>query len=53
MPGDHDSLDVSLHDCQLLEEVTLLTDVMIAASDAEEPLTIQQIDDLLQVQSRR
>jgi hypothetical protein len=45
-PGD-DVLDVSLEDTELLSEVALLTDVIIAAGQSEVPLDQQQIDGIL------
>jgi hypothetical protein len=45
-PGD-DVLDVSLEDTELLSEVALLTDVIIAAGQSEVPLDQKQIDGIL------
>ena len=45
-PGD-DVLDVSLEDTELLGEVALLTDVIIAAGQSEVPLDQKQIDGIL------
>ena len=42
-----DPLDVSLEDTQLLAEVGLLTDLIIAAQGAEGPLAVDEIDRLL------
>ena len=43
----YDVLDVSLDDADLLEEVGLSADLMIAAAHSDEPLTQDQIDQLL------
>lgn len=43
----HDQLNVPLEDAELLDEVRLLTDLIIAASDATGPLERQAIDRLL------
>ena len=45
----HDQFDVSLEDDDLMGEVELTTSLMIAASEAEEPLSPAQIDQLLGV----
>ncbi|NYG54654.1 hypothetical protein [Nocardioides perillae] len=45
----HDQFDVSLEDRDLLVEVELTTNLIIAASEAEEHLTPQQIDEILGV----
>ena len=42
-----DPLDVSLEDTDLLAEVGMLTDLIVAAQDAEGPLEVEQIDRLL------
>ena len=42
-----DHLDVPLEDAVLLEEVELISALMIAASEYDEPLDQRQIDDLL------
>jgi hypothetical protein len=42
-----DPLDVPLHDDALLAEVRLTTELIIAASEATEPLTQDEIDRLL------
>jgi hypothetical protein len=47
MGGDH--LDVPLEDATLLEEVELISALMIAASEAEEQLDRSEIDRLLGV----
>jgi hypothetical protein len=43
--GDH--LDVPLVDATLMEEVELISTLMIAAGESEEPLDQRQIDQLL------
>ena len=45
----HDQFDVTLEDSDLLHEVELTTNLIIAASEADGPLTIEQIDALLGV----
>ena len=45
--GDH--LDVPLEDAALLEEVELISTLMIAASEHDEHLDPEQIDQLLGV----
>ncbi len=45
-----DHLDVPLEDATLLEEVELISTLMIAASEAEAPLEQKQIDRLLGVE---
>jgi hypothetical protein len=42
-----DSLDVSLADPELLAKVELTTELIIAASEADEPLCQEKIDRLL------
>jgi hypothetical protein len=44
--GD-DPLDVSLEDTELLAEVGLLTDLIVAAQEADEPLSVEEVDRLL------
>ncbi len=48
MPSDQ--FDVSLEDAELLREVELTTNLMIAASESDGPLTQEQIDAILGVQ---
>jgi hypothetical protein len=43
----HDHLNVTLEDAELRDEVQLLTDLIIAASDAVGPLGDHAIDRLL------
>ena len=45
----NDQLDVHLEDTELLAEVELTTNLIIAASDSADPLTEDEIDDLLGV----
>ncbi len=45
----HDQFDVTLEDDDLLGEVELTTTLIIAASEAEEHLTTEEIDRLLGV----
>ena len=44
---DEDALDVSLEDTALLAEVGLLTDLIIAAQEADKHLSAEEIDRLL------
>jgi hypothetical protein len=49
--GDmHDQFDVSLEDAELLREVELTTNLIIAASESEEPLSSDEIDEILGVE---
>ena len=43
----YDQFDVSLEDVDLLGEVELTTNLIIAASESDEPLTAEQIDRIL------
>ena len=43
----YDQFDVSLEDVDLLGEVELTTNLIIAASESDEPLTPEQIDKIL------
>ncbi len=45
----HDQFDVTLEDSDLLGEVELTTNLIIAASESEEPLTADEIDKILGV----
>ena len=47
----HDQFDVSLEDADLLGEVELTTNLIIAASEVDEHLTDAQIDEILGVSS--
>ncbi|MDN5892997.1 MAG: hypothetical protein L0H93_03135 [Nocardioides sp.] len=49
----HDQFDVTLEDNELLAEVELTTSLIIAASEAEGPLSQGEIDALLGVAPRR
>ena len=46
----HDQFDVSLEDRDLLGEVELTTNLIIAASEADEHLSSDEIDQILGVQ---
>jgi hypothetical protein len=43
----HDQFDISLEDSDLLTEVELTTNLIIAASESDRPLTIAEIDKIL------
>jgi hypothetical protein len=43
----HDQFDVTLEDADLLREVELTTNLIIAASEADEHLTSAEIDRIL------
>jgi hypothetical protein len=45
----HDQFDVTLEDADLLGEVELTTNLIIAASEADEHLSDEQIDQILGV----
>jgi hypothetical protein len=45
----HDQFDVTLEDADLLREVELTTNLIIAASEAEEHLSTAEIDRILGV----
>ena len=45
----HDQFDVTLEDADLLGEVELTTNLIIAASETDEHLTLDQIDAILGV----
>ncbi len=45
----YDQFDVTLEDSDLLREVELTTNLIIAASEAEEPLSLAEIDRILGV----
>ena len=47
-----DSLDVELHDRELLAEIDLVTELMIAATESDLPLCHHTIDDVLDVPGR-
>ena len=46
----HDQFDVTLEDSDLLGEVELTTNLIIAASETDEHLTIDEIDQILGVE---
>ena len=50
--GVHDQFDVTLEDADLLREVELTTNLIIAASEADEHLTTAEIDRILGVRPR-
>ncbi len=43
----HSSLDVDLQDDDLVAEIALLADLMVAASESSEPLDLRTIDETL------
>lgn len=45
----YDQFDVTLEDGDLLREVELTTNLIIAASEADEPLSLEEIDRILGV----
>jgi hypothetical protein len=49
----HDQFDVTLEDQDLLREVELTTNLIIAASETEEHLSLAEIDQILGVVPRR
>jgi hypothetical protein len=49
----HDQFDVTLEDSDLLGEVELTTNLIIAASESEEHLSVEEIDRILDVTPRR
>ena len=49
----HDQFDVTLEDADLLGEVELTTNLIIAASEADEHLTTEEIDRILGVHPLR
>ncbi len=48
----HDQFDVTLEDSDLLGEVELTTNLIIAASESDEPLSLDEIDKILGVAPR-
>jgi hypothetical protein len=48
----HDQFDVTLEDQDLLREVELTTNLIIAASETEEHLSLAEIDQILGVVPR-
>ena len=49
----HDQFDVTLEDQDLLREVELTTNLIIAASETDEHLTTDEIDQILGVVQQR
>ncbi len=49
----HDQFDVTLEDQDLLREVELTTNLIIAASETDEHLTTDEIDQILGVEPQR
>ena len=49
----HDQFDVTLEDQDLLREVELTTNLIIAASETDEHLTTEEIDQILGVEPQR
>lgn len=49
----HDQFDVTLEDADLLREVELTTNLMVAASESDRHLTVEEIDRILGVTPRR
>jgi hypothetical protein len=52
-PPVHDQFDITLEDPDLLGEVELTTDLMIAATGSDLPLSPAEIDHLLGIAPRR
>jgi hypothetical protein len=50
--GMHDQFDVSLEDAELLREVELTTNLIIAASESDGRLSTEEIDEILGVPPR-
>jgi len=48
----HDQFDVTLEDSDLLGEVELTTNLIIAASESDEPLSTDEIDQILGVEPK-
>ena len=48
----HDQFDVTLEDSDLLGEVELTTNLIIAASESDEHLTADEIDEILGVDAQ-
>jgi hypothetical protein len=47
-----DQFDVTLEDAELLREVELTTNLIVAASEADEHLSVEEIDRILGVDPR-
>ena len=41
------ALDIELHDAELIDEITLVSELMVAASESEVPLSQERIDAIL------
>lgn len=52
-PAVHDQFDVTLEDADLLGEVELTTNLIIAASESDEHLSSAEIDKILGVEPPR
>lgn len=48
----HDQFDVSLEDADLLREVEWTTNLIVAATESDEHLTVDEIDRILGVRPR-
>jgi hypothetical protein len=46
----NDSLDVEVHDSEVLAEIELMTNLIIATSEADGPLPQRQIDEILGIE---
>jgi len=46
---EQDPLEVSLEDTELLAEVNMLTDLIVAATHAEDDLDQEEIDEILDI----
>jgi hypothetical protein len=46
----NDELDVQVHDEAALDEIEMMTNLMIATSEANGPLPQQQVDEILGVE---
>jgi hypothetical protein len=47
----NDELDVHVHDEDALDEIEMMTNLMIATSEASGPLPQEQVDEILGVES--
>lgn len=45
----NDQLDISVHDKEVLDEIEMMTNLIIATSESDGPLTQAQIDSILGV----
>ncbi len=48
-PETDDKFDVQVHDAAALDEIEMMTNLMIATSDAEGPLPQDEVDEILGV----